>query len=454
MWGVILILILLLVVLGILVYKHTDKSKDDKIPVPSNKTLTIQPDIYGVGKYIDHFVDVDYCGVSDNIYAAGPIWRSTPKFDCGEWWLSGNLLSCMVNYIKITGKTSNNIERVLDDIFKTDILLQQMLKGDTAWHDDTMWWMHSFLTLYDWKPERFPTALKWASIIFEDLMKNGYTSFTCEGETFYSTWWVYDHGDLEGNHRYRNTITNSLIMGFALRMYDISVADPSTQQTYGLRTPDQYWFVVENAIKFLMPIKDRVVGLMHDGWNKIENRQCSTPDPTGEYWTYNQGVVLDDFSRAAILYHQKGQYIERDELVMFVISLIKTMTQPAPNNPLVVKVESGAYILQDAHPEDGSNRAFKGIFCRYLSYSVWNLLHLPLYSEEVDILKKAGEFIRGNVDWVRANGERNGFFSYTWNLTKDQVVGVPDDDFTIASSFGVMDLFLSDYYFRSMAQYF
>ena len=97
---------------------------------------------------------------------------------------------------------------------------------------------------------------------------------------------------------------------------------------------------------------------------------------------------------------------------------------------------------------EASSNAFKGIFMRYLAYSIKTLhtffkSHNKEYSDSIkSTLLNAIRFIKNNYNYVLKNSvnKQNGLYSFYWNLSKEQNYYINDDQFSTASTISVIDL--------------
>ena len=404
-----------------------------------HKSTGPQPDIYKATDSLDYLVNNTYCGVNkDHDWDSsnhGPLWKRAPlDKDCGtsggqqDFWYSGTQIDSIVNLVVATGKATPEANKVLDGVFESDTLLYQLMNSTNgAWNDDRLWFTIDFIRLYQFDSKRFPKGLDWATQVFNEIHTKFYDSFVCNGKTYTSTWWHL----VPRAQIYRNTITNSLLLVLAARLYEFANAQDK----------EKYWKVIQDLIEMLMPLKIPSSGLMGDGWGGKGG--CS---PLGGTYTYNQGVLLDGFVRAAKIYQDKKNFAKRDQVLAFTFSLISTMTEPVPSNPMIAYNGKHQPILYDLN----SPPPFKGVYCKYLAYAVQGLVELPLNRKQRKILWKAKKFISQNAEWVYQNGLHNKMYPYEWQLTKSQVDKLDWGNFLTATTFSAIDLFTTDYILKSL----
>ena len=433
-----IITIILLIIIFVFVRKYT-------------YTLLKQSDTYKALDSLDHLIATTYCGVNKSPATKdtnhGPVWRKTPADGCETWdgqqdfWLSGNVLDSILNLVVITGKTTKSINKVLDGVFETDTLLYQLIHNTNgAWNDDRLWYAISFARLYQHDSQRFSKGLDWAMQIFHDIYTKYYNSFVCNGKTWYSTWWQVLPNDPHGLISERNTITNSLFLELTVLLHDSGNQQNSQNVIYQQ--------VIENSVDFLSTLKNGA-GLIKDGWNILNGKCEAETAKMARIFTYNQGVLLDGFTRAAKLYHSLGNLSKRDEVLSFVFSLISAMTNPVPNNPVIRDNGKQQPTLFD-QDYNNSSQAFKGIYCKYLAYASQELVKLSLSKEQLTILRKAKDFISKNAQWLYQNGQRDLMYPFQWQSTKAEVAAMPVDTLTTATTFSAIDLFTCDYKLRSL----
>ena len=423
------IITFIIIAVAIIIWIVTRKSKSSKHVEDTFQAINT----------VDNLIKNNYCGVivaKDKQHNSGPLWKVTLQGTCAnneqDFWLSGNLLEPLINLVELTGKSTLNIDRVLNDVFSKEELLTQLVSGyNGTWNDDRLWWALSFLKLYEYDSKRFSKGLDWAEKIWQDIYKNNFNSFNCKGKVYYSTWWQIDTSDPKGERTYRNTITNSLFMELTLKLYDHMEKEDKKM----------YWDVAVKCIDFLTPLLSNQDGLMLDGWNR-GNNSC---EATGAYYTYNQGIILDAFARAAVIYTSQRNISKATILITFITNLFRSTMQKltVPNTSILV--EPAVTTIEG----NQSPAAFKGIYCRYLSYVAQTLathhsllkdLHIP-----VDVIvKEAPSFLDKNSQQM-TNIYRDGMYAYVWTNTKEQTRTAPVWQFTTATTFSVIDL-INAYY--------
>jgi predicted alpha-1,6-mannanase (GH76 family) len=118
-------------------------------------------------------------------------------------------------------------------------------------------------------------------------------------------------------------------------------------------------------------------------------------------------------------------------------------------NPLLTTVNNDRSMLISIltetfdHYSDSSGNAFKGIFIRYLTYTIIFKHHKKEYSNKYkNLIIKAKTFIQNNVNYVIINSKNknNNLYSFFWNLSLTQTSNLPDNFFTTASTGSVIDL--------------
>lgn len=439
-----------------------------------------------------------------------------------DFWLNGNMLETILNYTEITNdKTFLKI--ILENTSTTGQLQQMLVNGyNGCWNDDRMWWALSYVRMYEYNHILFDKELLFGSQIFNATYNTSFTLFDCTGSIKYTTtWWqlfgptkpdnsINDEADPNGIKTYRNAVTNSLFLELALRLYDISKNMKSDMLSkYELYNKDIYWDVANKLIPFLKSLKLNN-GLIADGY-----KDCNTI--TENPYTYTQGIILDAFSRAGIIAYEKNDKILYYDCLNFVLLLIDKMTlnallnvsdtiscnihvnnridcigneggdkekclsdhnccynsnlpgETAPYcykkanetiNPLLTTVNNVSILTEIySSMSEGSGNAFKGIFMRYLSYSIKTLnIFFKKHPKEYNvraktILSNAIIFIQNNYNYVLENSvnKKNGLYSFFWNLSKEQNSYLNDNQFSTASTISVVDL-INSYHFVNLME--
>jgi hypothetical protein len=492
---VILIIFLLLFAVSFIVLKYYyvgEREKDKQ-----NILFDASPIIKGVWSKT-------YCGYvnstpqdSDN----GPLWRRAGVGNCNDnrqdWWLGNNIIESIVNYCDYTNDPSYAY-LFIPNIDPDGVLIRQaVMHRNGAWNDDCLWLGLSMMRLYEYgetfgqkggAPKRYPYALQYASLIFNSISYSPCTLIMPDKtqKTFWTTWWQYDANDPLGMNTYRNGVTNSLYLVLAMKLYKQSllVSDP---ESYFMKKSETYWNIAQHLVSFIKLLITPSTGLLNDGIGRSHITTPNTPQTyfikSGQYYNYNQGVMLKGFSLVAMEYYDRDQIDEYDDTLSIVYRLMKIMTltpeenietykpstcnldmamkikcgsgstdqktcltntnccfkgrrsndiepfcySPGPErvNNLLVEV-NGVNILTELPGVDpgGSEPAFKGIFVRHLSYAMDIIHQLPAGKEHkwVKLLQRAKQFLIQNAEWVtKTPPTSDGLYAYWWQLRPDQI---------------------------------
>jgi hypothetical protein len=428
-----------------------------------------------------------------------------------DFWLNGNMLETILNYTQTTNDDTF-LQIILKNTSTTGQLQQMLINGyNGCWNDDRMWWSLSYIRMYEYNNELFDKELLFSSQIFNATYNNSFTLYDCGKDKQYTTtWWqlfgptnpdnsINTEADPTGLKTYRNAVTNSLFLELSLRLYNISKNMNSDMRSkYELYSKDIYWNVATKLIQFLKTLK-LSNGLIADGY-----KDCNTL--TENIYTYTQGVILDAFSKASVIAYEINDKILYKDCIQFVLSLINIMTLeaslnistnvscdihinnridcigktggdqeiclsspsccynsdfPAESvpfcykkinetiNPLLTTVNNMSILTEIYNSKaEASGNAFKGIFMRYLAYSIETLhtffkSHNKEYSDSIKLtLLNAIKFIKNNYNYVLKNSvnKQNGLYSFYWNLSKEQNSYINDDQFSTSSTISVIDL--------------
>eukprot|EP01060_Flectonema_neradi_P033817 TRINITY_DN5773_c0_g1_i1.p1 TRINITY_DN5773_c0_g1~~TRINITY_DN5773_c0_g1_i1.p1 ORF type:complete len:389 (+),score=73.68 TRINITY_DN5773_c0_g1_i1:119-1168(+) len=238
------------------------------------------------------------------------------------WWHESNIIETTVNYGDITGNTTTCLEMVSNTFDKTKTNFE--LKVRTAGYDDIGWSGLAWVQAYTISNKSNPGYLNRSIAAFNEM------STVWDDHCGGGLWW-------DRKKSYKNAITNELFLTLAMRLH--SATGDDTYLNWGTRTWN--WFY-----NSAMPSSNNLIrdGLQND---------CTS---TGEYYTYNQGVLLHGLS--ALYSVTKNETISKFALST-IGSVIANMTD-----------ENG--ILQEPADSSGDpgpdGLQFKGIFTRYLGY--------------------------------------------------------------------------------------
>ncbi len=475
-------------------------------PTPQPKANLAKPVINNLINTLQTYCGIETN--PDSTINHGPLWKRTKDGQCGthsaasnqqDFWLSGNNVEILANYTQYHHDYTF-AHKILDHVTTNPALLEQLLKGyNGTWNDDRLWWVLGLLRMYEINPPKYQDALKWAVQVVDNVLEGSFTEFTCGNQTYKSTWWQLDGNDPQGLNTYRNTVTNALLMEAIMRLYNI-------RKTFShplpiLKELDDYYNIAVTLSKFLkwmqLPNGAFADGMNHAHGTSLDFKGCAV-SALGP--TYDQGIPMDAFARLYIAAQERGdqEMAQRSRLtftrlMQFMLKTPqenKTTTQGCKlflgqrqdcgaqgcpgnkprndccfssalphevgpfcfkktnqtDNPLLAPVH-GMNILSDGADNMGDNpsdRAFKGIFVRYLTYTIDTLERSGLLwsGENADLLTlvdRGIHFIRENADWVIPNAKiTNGMYSFYWDWTREQNQHSPV--VTTATTFSVVDL--------------
>lgn len=303
------------------------------------------------------------------------------------WWLSGNALQALLDYMHKTGDLSY-MPQVLHTIDTQKEPLDWWPEGGGYFRadstDDTGWWALAMVRMFDVTGNA--TYLDYAKLD-EEYMRDYWTD-ECGGGI------IWNIPQME----YKNAISNELYFTLAAALHNRIPGDGA----YLNRSLEAWtWF---NASGMINP-----GNLVNDGLtDSCVNNNATT-------WTYNQGVVLGG-------------------LVELYRATTDTSYLATAKRIADAVVASGTLVVDGVLREpcemtgdcDFNQQAFKGIFMRYLG----------LLDETLDGSDPYTAFIRSNAEstW---QGDRNGtdFFGVRWNG--------PLDNATIATQASAASLMIA-----------
>ena len=316
------------------------------------------------------------------------------------WWQATNGIELLVNSLKIIPKR-DHLEAIISKMYN-----KQNISGilESKSFDDSGW-----------------VALSWVRA-FEETGKYQYLARAIEFYEQIITAWdnvcgggLYWAGDEEGGGlRYKNAITNELFIMLAMRMYEN--VKTSQQKQYYLEWAMKTWFWFENSG---MIINNGTSSWVIDGLDK----DCH---PAGEYWTYNQGVILGGLGKLYEVTNDENFISIGQKIALSVIDV------NLPENPWLY--ENG--ILREHCEPDCSDSAklFKGVFVRYINY-----FSLSCLKGGKNIDEKVNLFIKRNAETMLKNDrDENYRFGLVWKG--------PMNETNAIEQIAAIDLLISDLY--------
>lgn len=307
------------------------------------------------------------------------------------WWLSGNALQTVLDYMKATGSK---------DYLSQAEYTVRMQKGPLPWWpqgggdfradstDDTGWWALALVSLFD-----LTGSVEYLDIARrdEEYMYSYWSTTTCGGGI------IQDIPNLA----YKNAISNELYLKLAASLHNRIPGD----HTYLERAVQSWkWFQGSGMLNS--------ENLVNDGLAQSSNGACSNNGATT--WTYNQGVIIGGLVE---LYRATG-----DE--KYLVEAKKIADAVLTSNML-----SQRGILHEpcdlATGCDSDQAAFKGIFAR-------NLAELNGVLDD----RPYSRYLARNAEsaWLRARNSSN-FYSVSWTG--------PFDKATIGSQASAASLLIS-----------
>lgn len=255
-------------------------------------------------------------------------WNSTTA-----WWLTGNALQSVCDYMYKTGDTQylSEAEGTIEE-----------QSGPLAWWpegggdfradstDDTGWWALALVRLFDITGDK--DYLDTAELD-EDYIYSYWNASTCGGGIIWNI----------PSLSYKNAISNELYIKLAASLHNRNPGDTQYLQR-ALRVWN--WFEASGIIDS--------ANLINDGLAEGSNGTCKNNGDTT--WTYNQGVVLGGLSE---LYLATGDedYLNKAKTIA---DAVVSSAALSPNGILTEPCETTGGC-------DSNQETFKGIFARNLA---------------------------------------------------------------------------------------
>ncbi|ROV93163.1 hypothetical protein VMCG_08689 [Cytospora schulzeri] len=255
-------------------------------------------------------------------------WNSTTA-----WWLTGNALQSVCDYMFKTGDTQY-LPEAEGTIEKQSGPLAWWPEGDGNFRadstDDTGWWALALVRLFDITDDRgyLDTAE-----LDEEYIYSYWNASTCGGGI------LWNIPDLS----YKNAISNELYIKLAASLHNRKPGDTQYLQR-ALKVWN--WFNASGMIN--------TANLVNDGLTEGSNGTCTNNRATT--WTYNQGVILGGLSE---LYLATGD----DDYLNTARTIADAVVSSASLSPNGILTEP----CEATGDCDSNEEAFKGIFTRNLA---------------------------------------------------------------------------------------
>lgn len=244
------------------------------------------------------------------------------------WWLSGNALQSLLDYMTKSG-TKVYLPEVKNTIAQQRKPLEWWPQGGGEFRadstDDTGWWALAMTRMYDLTRDKQYLAIAET----DEAYLRDYWDDTCGG----GIWWDIPH------KTYKNAITIELYIKLAASLHNRIPGD----KVYLAHALEAWsWFKNSGMINGQH--------LVNDG---LQTQSGSCVSNGGTTWTYNQGVVLGGLAE---LYKATG-----DDRMLTEARRIADAVIASP------VLSPGGILTEPCEPDcDGDGPAFKGIFARNL----------------------------------------------------------------------------------------
>lgn len=258
-----------------------------------------------------------------------------------SFWTSANSIEALSNYYIVSKQVSqfddlSEIEFIFEN---THTKMKPFYFSYGRCYDDYLWWVLAWKRAYDATSNEM--YLEQSKIIFHRLVDTfAIWNTTCGGVVWSAA------------SQYRNAITNELFLDASTQL--AQAANSSAEELYYLSWVHKEinWFLSTKMIS-TPPLAPEGTQVVDDG---LPGGTCANDiDPTGLYWTYNSGVLLDGLAH-------NGQV---DLALNISQSAITYFTDPVAGDRIMRELSCSA-------PEgicDGQDgKMFKGAFVRHLHY--------------------------------------------------------------------------------------
>ncbi|KUI63471.1 hypothetical protein VM1G_10334 [Cytospora mali] len=287
-------------------------------------------------------------------------WNSTTA-----WWLTGNALQGVCDYMLKTGDTQY-LSQAEGTIEKQSGPLPWWPEGGGDFRadstDDTGWWALALVRLFDITDD---SSYLDTAELDEEYIYSYWNTSTCGGGI------LWNIPDLS----YKNAISNELYIKLAASLHNRKPGDTQYLQR-ALQVWN--WFNASGMINS--------ADLVNDGLAEGSNGTCTNNG--GTTWTYNQGVVLGGLSELYLATGDKDYLNTAKEIADAVVSSAAL----SPNGILTEPCEPTGDC-------DSNQETFKGIFSRNLGELNILLADRPYDSYLAHNARSAWENDRNSSDY-------------------------------------------------------
>jgi len=307
------------------------------------------------------------------------------------FWTTGNAVETIANYMEATGDFTPL--PIVENLF-TASPSRYCSKVWGCYFDDLQWYILAWIRTYE--VTQNITYLNQATELYSNILTkwNGWNE-TCGGMNW-----------LGGGGSYINAIPNELFLDCSINLArNTGSNNPIGNYTYSDWTKQEWnWF--SNSP---MPIPQNIPSnglLITDG---LSTQDCSKINPTGSYWTYNQGVLLSGLARLSIS-ENNNQYANIANTIATTAMYYFNNTNVTGTMGVLTEVSCG----HDGNCNGQDGRQFKGVFIRHLNYVLPILSQFspnPSITQELYenyILEQVSSILNMNTYPVNANSIQFG----------------------------------------------
>lgn len=289
---------------------------------------------------------------------------STGLYKTTGWWNSGNAITVLVDYARVSKSTQYNsvLANTLTAAQKTS------LNFLNNYYDDEGWWALAWIDAYDLTGNQQYLAM--GETIFID-MAGGWDN-TCGG----GIWWSKDRG-------YKNAIANELFLSVAAHLANRDTANRAAYLNWANK--EWQWFAQTGMINSK--------NLINDGLGTTNGHTTATSCRNNgqAIWSYNQGVVLGGLAELSKANSDPSIPAAAQKIAMAAVTFL---------------VDANGILHDPCEPNCGADgNQFKGIFVRNL---------VDLYGTYPQAAYKSFVNDNANAIWAKSQGT-NFQFGQVWS---------------------------------------
>lgn len=311
------------------------------------------------------------------------------------FWTTANAIETISNYMEATGDYTPLT--IVENLY-TASLPRYCSKAWKCFFDDLQWYVLAWIRTYE--VTQNITYLNGAMDIYSNILTqwNGWNE-TCGGINWEG-----------GGGSYVNAIPNELFLDCSINLARNTGSDTPVGNYSYMDWARTEWSWFSNGPMPITQTNPMNGILITDG---ISSHDCTQSNPTGAYWTYNQGVLLSGLAHLAV---SENNVNLSNTAQIIANTAIYHFNNTNTSGTLGVLTEASCGTDGLCNGQDG--KQFKGVFIRHLNYAYPYLSQLSpnpgIVQEYYEnyILEQVSSIL--NMNTVTVNNGTNLQFGQLW----------------------------------------